>query len=138
MSYSFQIVDGDIATTGSTINLVQGTDKLVQDLSLWLRELYGVDRFHPSFGSILDTFIGGVMSPGAEVQVQAEIMRVLQNYQTIQLQAFKNTPALFSPAELLQQILGVTVTISYDQVDALVSFMTAQGTVASTAISATT
>jgi phage baseplate assembly protein W len=138
MSYSLKIVNGDLSVTGTTMDIVQGIDKLTQDLSLWLREAYGIDRFHSSFGSILDNFIGKVMSASTEVEVQAEILRTMQNYQTIQLVAFKNNPSKFSPAELLQQILGVNVTISYDQVDAAVNFMTAQGVADTTTVTVAT
>ena len=81
MSYSLAISNGDLVQQGSRLGLVYGVDKLRQDINCWLLERYGGDRFHVNMGSILQEFIGGIISESSRAEVQAEIFRVLQNYQ---------------------------------------------------------
>lgn len=116
MSYSLRIADGDLAKTGNQLDLVYGVDKLNQDLGLWLRERYGGDRFHTNWGSILQEFIGGVVSENTRQEVQAEVLRVLQNYQAVQWRTMKENPALLSQSELLMSIDDIKATVSYDTV----------------------
>lgn len=137
MSYSLALENGDLHATGSRLDIVQGSAKLSQDVDLWLREDYGINRFHPQFGSILDNFIGGVVSPNTNVEVQSEVLRVLQNYQNIQLSRFQANPQKFSPDELLNDVSGVNTQIAYDKVVVTVNFTTAAGTAAQTSLSVT-
>lgn len=127
MSYSLKVTSGDLSITGSHIDIVQGVNKLTQDIDLWLREAYQIDRFHLSWGSILDSFIGGVVDKNTQVEVQAEVLRVMQNYQNLQLTRFKANPQKFSPDELLQEITGVQIRIAYDTVIVSLSFTTGAG-----------
>lgn len=120
MSYSFAIKDGDLVQTGSQLDLVFGVDKLRQDIQLWLMERYGGDRFHVNTGSILQEFIGGVAKESTRVEVQAEVLRVLQNYQTLQLRKFKNNPQSLSTDELLVSIDNIVSQIQYDTVNVTV------------------
>lgn len=133
MSYSFKLVNGDLSVTGSTMDIVQGTDKLGQDIDLWLREQYQIDRFHPTFGSVLDYFIGGIVSVSTQVEIQSEIIRVLTNYQTVQLAAFKANPSKFATNELLNTFSVTNIQASYDKILVTVSFTTVAGTTGTTA-----
>lgn len=130
MSYSLQLIAGDLAIQGSKIATVSGVDKLRQDLDLWVRDNYGLNRFHPDYGSVLDSFIGGIIGPTTTLDVQAEVYRVLTNYQNLQLRRFKANPSKFSNAELLQDIVSVDVSTSYDTVTASVVVRTAAGVTA--------
>lgn len=123
------VVNGDLSITAGRFDLVQGTDKLKQDLTLWLTERYRDDRFHPTYGSILDGYIGGVINANDTiVRVQSETLRVLSNYQQIQIARFKESPEKFQPSELLQSVNGVNVSLSYDKVIVLVRITTAART----------
>lgn len=117
MSYSFRIANGDLVAIGDRLDLVFGVDKLKQDIDLWLRERYGGDRFHPSMGSVLQEFIGDIVSPSTRADVHAEVLRVLQNYQAVQLRRLKENPQLLSTSELLVSIDDIIVAISYDTVN---------------------
>ncbi len=129
MSLSLKVVNGDLSITAGTFDVVQGSEKLTQDLTLWLTERYRDDRFHPTYGSILDGYIGGVINAqDTIVRVQSETLRVLSNYQQIQLARFRETPSKFQPSELLQQVNGVDVSLSYDKVIVLVRITTAART----------
>lgn len=117
MSYSLAVRDGDLVQAGSQLGLTFGVDKLRQDIQLWLMEQYGGDRFHVNMGSILQDFIGGIANESARVEVQGEVLRILQNYQALQLRKFKNDPQSLSVSELLVSIDDIKTSISYDTVN---------------------
>lgn len=120
MSYSLAIANGDLVQKGSQLGVVFGIDKLKQDIYLWLMERYGGDRFHVNMGSILQEFIGGIATEHTRAEVHAEILRVLQNYQAVQLRKFKQNPELLSASELLVAVDDVITRISYDTVNATI------------------
>lgn len=124
MSFSLKIVDGDIATLGSAANIVYGTDKLKQDISLWLRERWQSDRFHLAYGSILDSFIGDVIDEGTAYMVEAEVSRVLQNYQALQFRLMKEHPERLSADEIMVSILSINAQVNYDTVNVTIRFTT--------------
>jgi phage baseplate assembly protein W len=138
MSYSFGLKDGDIALTGSIVTMVSGIDKLKQDIDLWLREIYGVDRFHPDYGSILQDFIGGVIGPVVMHDIEVEVARVLGNLQALQLRRISVNPSKYTPDELLRSVVSVKSTQSYDAIYVNVVFESADGTVGSTSLGVTT
>lgn len=116
MSYSLAIANGDLVQKGSSLGLVFGVDKLRQDVNCWLLERYGGDRFHVNMGSILQDFIGGIVNDSTRAEVQAEVLRVLQNYQTMQAKRFKESPERISPSELLVWVQDIQTAVSYDSV----------------------
>lgn len=120
MSYSLAIADGDLVQNGSQLRLVYGVDKLKQDVTLWLMERYGGDRFHVNTGSILQDFIGGVVSESTKAEVHAEVFRVLQNYQSLQLKRFKENPEKMSASELLVSVDDIITAVQYDTVNVAV------------------
>lgn len=118
MSYSLAIESGDLVQKGSVMDLVFGVDKLTQDIYLWVMERYGGDRFHTNMGSILQDFIGGIVSSSTNAEVHAEIFRVLQNYQALQLRRIKEHPEWMSTSELLVSVDDIRTATSYDTVTA--------------------
>ncbi len=125
MSRSFRLVNGDLGLAGPTVDTVSGTQKLLQDLDCWLRERFQVDRFHRGYGSTLDMYIGGVIDNDTTLNIESEVYRVLGNYQNLQLQRVTENPERYSPAELLDTVLGVRATLYYDRVNVAVSIVTA-------------
>lgn len=138
MSYSLAVADGDLVQQGSQLALVWGQDKLLQDVDLWLRERYGIDRFHVTMGSVLQDFIGGIVDESTRAEVQSEILRVLQNYQAVQLRKFKQNPQMLSATELLISVDDVQTTVSYDTVSAWIKMRNATGVVSTVAVSTST
>lgn len=136
MSFTIQIQDGDIALHGNTFAVTDGIEKLKQDLTTWLKERYRSDRFHTSYGSILDGFIGGVVSQNVLFEIETEVNRVLQNYQALQYRRYKSDPQSLTPSEILAEINNVTATASYDRVTVAVDFTTYLGTTAVFTVSA--
>lgn len=120
MSFSLAIKDGDLVQKGSQLALVHGVDKLKQDLYLWLMERYGGDRFHVNMGSILQEFIGGIATDSSRAEVHAEVFRILQNYQSLQLRRFKENPQLMSASELLVSVDEIMTRLNYDTVSVAV------------------
>jgi len=126
MSFSLQVGGGDLVQQGSRLAVVSGTDKLHQDLTLWMLERYGIDRFHPVMGSCFQNYIGGVITQHTRAMVQSEANRVLSNYQKVQYMGLRANPTLYSMGELLYSINKVAVTINYDTVNVLVAVSNAQ------------
>ena len=79
------LVNGDLAigTNGGYLTY-SGAQRIKQDLTLGLTEEYGTDRFHPTYGSIVQSYLGQVLSAELMQLVRAEVNRVLQNYLIIQ------------------------------------------------------
>lgn len=124
MSFSLKIEDGDVAMVGSTLGIAYGVNKLKQDIALWLVERYRVDRFHLSYGSVLDSFIGGVIDDGTAHMVETEVVRVLQNYQSLQYRLLKEHPERLSADEVLVAVLSVEAKVNYDTVNVTIRFST--------------
>ena len=116
MSYSLQLQGGDLSVTGSECNIVYGTSKLVQDMEIWLLTRYGSDRMHPTFGSTLQSFIGQPMTSPTTTQtnVYNEILRVLNNYQSMVYASFQGNPNNFSLEELPYSIDSISPTVTFD------------------------
>lgn len=127
MSFSLAIADGDLQIKGSSIGIVSGLDKLYQDLSIWMRERYRSDRFHLTYGSILDSYIGGVIMDSTAAEVRSEVMRVLQNYQSLQAKVVRSDPSRLSADEILLNVDDISVRVQYDTVSVTILFTTAKG-----------
>lgn len=136
MSFSLAVEDGDLQLKGSAFGIVYGVEKLNQDLSIWLRERYQSDRFHLKYGSILDSYIGGVITDSTAYEVRAEIMRVLQNYQEAQAEILRKTPDRLSADEILFSVDDIAVQVQYDAVLVNIRFSTAKGTASSIDVTA--
>lgn len=128
MSFTISVKDGDINLKGNTFAIVTSTQKLEQELSIWLRERFGSDRFHTNYGSTLDYYIGRVVSDTAVFEIQSEVERVLKNYQALQFRKFRQSPELLDPSEILAVVNSVVAKPSYDSVEVTVHFTTYQGT----------
>lgn len=124
MSYSFAVVEKDIQLKGSNVGLAYGRAKLIQDLTLWLTERYRSDRFHSNYGSTLDSFIGDVIDGMSAAEVEAEVNRVLQNYQMVQYRRMQDDPTTLSPEEVLVDVEDIKARIDYDSVVVVISIVT--------------
>ena len=124
MSYSLAVENKDITLKGSNVGIVHGRAKLLQDLTLWLTERYRSDRFHSNYGSILDHFIGDVMDPMTPHEIESEVMRVLQNFQTVQYRRMQSDPTTLSPEEILIEVEDVKARVTFDSVIVTVSIKT--------------
>lgn len=126
MSFSLQILNGDLSQQGSQLGIVANVDKLTQDLTLWMTERYGIDRFHPAMGSSFQNWIGGIISYHTQQMVQNEAERILDNYQKVQYRGLREAPQLYSLSELLYSINSIKVSIAFDTVSVAINVSNAQ------------
>lgn len=124
MSFTIALKEGDIDLKGNTVAIVTGTQKLEQELGVWLKERYGSDRFHTNYGSTLDHYIGSVMTDSAVYEIENEVGRVLRNYQALQHRKFQSDPQSLDPSEILAQINEIRAVADYDQVQVTIHFTT--------------
>lgn len=130
MSYSLAIQNGDLVQKGDQMDLVFGVEKLNQDVFLHMMERYGADRFHVNLGSILQEFIGGVVTDSTKAEVQAEILRVLQNYQALQIRMMNELPSWLSTSEMLVSVDDIKISVLYDTVNAVLKLRNGSGNTA--------
>lgn len=138
MSYSFAVVNGDLVQQGNQLALVYGVNKLNQDIYLHVMERYGGDRFHITMGSILQEFIGGIVSDSTRAEVQSEVLRVLQNYQALQLRKLKQNPQDMSTSELLVSVDDIICRVSYDTVNVTLKLRNGSGNTATIKLATST
>lgn len=127
MSVSLAVADGDLVLRGNNLAIVWGIEKLKQDIDLWLRERFGIDRFHPSMGSTLEEYIGSPIDQNTRSEIHSEVFRVLENYQRLQERVIRQTPQKLSATELLININSINVKIEYDTVWVSVNVSNAAG-----------
>lgn len=120
MTYSLRLSNGDLAVVGSACAIVYGKAKLQQDITLWMLSRYGSISAHPTFGSALQNFIGGIIGPATQANCYNEILRVLNNYQTMIYQLFSANPSLYSIEEIPASIDSINVALSFDSVYATI------------------
>lgn len=130
---SFRVENGDLALSpGRIVDFVQGQNKLVQDLTLWLLEPYGIGYTTPAFGSLLLSMIGTAFGEGQLADVESEVNRILELYQANQFQRIKAARDngklyLYTKREILNQIGQITSTQLLDHAQIQVGIKTASG-----------
>jgi len=127
MSTSFKLTNGDLSVgAGRAYEVVQGRDKLRQDLTLWLMERIGQDPMTPTYGSRLDggviggreipSYIGQIASDNNSNQIRMEVLDLLVEYQNMQLDKIRNETLLYrgkntlEADEVIDSINSVDVT----------------------------
>lgn len=116
ISFSLAIANGDLVQDGSQMRIIYGSNKLKQDLTLWMTERYGIDRFHPAMGSELQSYIGSVINFSTQSMVRSEVNRILDNYQRVQYLGLRSAPTRYSLSELLYSVNSVNVGVGFDAV----------------------
>jgi len=112
---TLQVSNGDIQLdTGGRLKFVLGSNKLTQDIALWLQEEYGVGYTTPNFGSILESLIGGPVTSGTTSQIQVEIQRVLSLYRAQQIQTLQSLQqashlSYYNKSEIIQSVGNISV-----------------------------
>jgi phage baseplate assembly protein W len=123
--YQLKLVNGDlmIGADGSYVTCT-GVDRIRQDLTLALDEVYQADRFHPDYGSILHSYLGAVSTPGLTALVRAEVNRVCQNYLAIQQRGViqssvvdvRGTTSSYDTSDVVRSIDDITVKQGQDTI----------------------
>jgi len=130
---TLQVSNGDIVLdNGGRLQFVQGSNKLIQDLALWLKEPIGTGFTTPNFGSILPSLVGSSETAAVIAQVQSEVSRILglyQSQQLLDLQSAQNTSQLanWNKSEIISTINSIDVSSSYTTINIYVGITTLAG-----------
>jgi len=130
---SLQVYNGDLSLdSGGRLSFVQGTSKLIQDLTLWLEEPIGTSFTSPSFGSTLASLVGGSLTSATIVLVQSEVQRILTLYQSQQILALKSAQnssqlANWNKSEIINSVNIVNAVANYSSVIVYVQLTTLAG-----------
>ena len=126
--------DGDLVPGHRDYVLVEGTGKVAQDLRGALLEPLGTDRFHPGWGSSLGDHIATIASEQSEMEVLAEVNRVISNYAAVQRDKIEadmtgDAPTRFTTDEVLARIRGVNSKTTDETVQVDIQLQTVSGEV---------
>lgn len=129
---ALQIKNGDLVIGSGGYATVTGSDKLRQDLSVAVREPYGCDRFHPRWGSMLSSYVGGVLDKYSTSAVSGEINRILGNYVAVQQDQMLSASSQgmkvrYSTGEVVSAVSKIDTRQSYDRLYVKVSLTTLSG-----------
>lgn len=113
--YTIKFKDGDWDFTNNRSgNVITGKEKLVQQLSLWIDESLGIDRFHPEYGCNLQNLVGSINSQETIKTVENELARVIQDYMDYQAIEFDKHPQDWSKEEVVAALLSIQSEIIDD------------------------
>jgi phage baseplate assembly protein W len=124
---SLQVYNGDLSLdSGGRLTFVQGTSKLVQDLTLWLQEPIGTSFTAPNFGSTLTGLVGAPQTTSTIAQIQTEVQRILGLYQSQQVIALKSAQnssqlANWNKSEIINSINSIQVVQNLTSIDVYVT-----------------
>lgn len=101
--------------------LYDGAARIRQDLTLGLVEDYGMDRFHPQWGSIVGSYLGSLITPQVQQLVQAEVNRVLQNYLILQQNevlrgTYVDVQGRYNTSDVVRSVDNITVRAVLDAI----------------------
>lgn len=111
--------NGDLVLGPQGHQTLTGAPRIKQDLEIALREEYGLDRFHPRWGSLLNRYVGETIDDETRLLVQAEVNRVLQNYVIIQNAGVLrdltyDVKGRYSTSDVVRSVLAVEAQLDLD------------------------
>lgn len=129
---TLEIKNGDLVIGPGGYSTVSGPAKVKQDLGLAVREPYGVDRFHPRWGSTLPDMIGGTIDDFARMRVVAEVQRIVANYMAVQQDLMARSTAAgrrptFSSGEAVSAVEAIQVRQTMDRLHVRIVLRTLSG-----------
>lgn len=125
--------DGDLVVgTNSDLQMVTGVNKVAQDVRGALLEPIGNDRFHPGWGSDLDSYIGNPAYVDVTTTVQSEVNRVVGNLAAVQRdqvesQSLNSQISTWTTSEVISGVTSVNVSQTYDTVNVEITIGTVSG-----------
>jgi len=129
---TFLLENGDLVIGEGGFIAITGPAKVRQDLAVSMKEPFGIDRFHPRWGSQLHEYIGGTVGPETHMFIEGEVNRLVQNYVYLQRDQVEKDLAegrvpRFSTGELVRAVESIKVRQSYDSFKVRVSLRTISG-----------
>jgi hypothetical protein len=118
---TFLLQNKDLVVGSNSYVEVTGPGKVYQDISIALQETYGANRFHPNWGSILNSMIGSALSQSTTTVISSEVTRVLKNYMLNQQNTISNyntqgLPSPYNNSDLVVNMTPVQITSIQDSV----------------------
>lgn len=121
------LADGDLVLSGRGHATVDGVFKTMQDIGIALREEFGIDRFHPNWGSLLPNMIGRPFDESVLLDVRTEVTRIVNNYLTVQRDTVlrRSAGASVSSSEVVDRVDRVQVVPKdYGRIDVTIFLLT--------------
>ncbi len=87
---------------------------VAQDIRGGLLEPLGNDRFHPGYGSTIDSFIGQPQTQEVLFEVEQEVLRVTDNYSAVQADFLRRAAWDNRPARSADEIFARVGEIRFD------------------------
>lgn len=121
--------NGDLVVVPHGYQTYSGAQKIVQDLGLALREVYGGDQLHPRWGSILLNYIGTPLTADVKANVINEINRVLKNYISVQNAQISDTiqsgsKSSMTTDDIVESVLNIDANQVFDSLVVTVTLQT--------------
>lgn len=143
MTYSLKLENGDLVPGASGLEVVDNAEKMVQDISMELRQRMGSNILHPNYGSLID---GGIKADGTtypsiigeddfaliDMRVRSEISRIANNYQSRQLTRAKTDKMNYgsqtlTKGEILLGISSIDIVQNLDTINIEIGLTTGEG-----------
>jgi hypothetical protein len=142
MTWSLKLENGDLAFNGASLAVVDNENKMIQDLTCQLLERMGHDDMHPEYGSLIDggETVDGIVYESivadddlemVKMRIQAEIIRIVNDYQGRQLDRAKADKMLYgkqslTPREIVSSVNAINFVESLDHLIVNISISTTQ------------
>ena len=129
---TLSIVNGDFDLSGGTFQTITGATKISQDLGIASLTSYGSNKFHPKYGSVLQSYIGSPINRTTQSLIQSEITRLINNYQNIQIRKMnayilQGLQSPYGQNDLIKSVQGINVTQNSDSFNINVILITMSG-----------
>jgi phage baseplate assembly protein W len=137
-----QLQNGDFVLFNGSFATVTGPQKIQQDVMVAVQTPYGSNRFHPRYGSLFSSYVGSPTSASTSSMIQTELVRIVQNYQRVQLGQLKQATlngntSPFAQNDLVSSIGSIGVTQTHDSFQVNASVNTAAGNAVNVSTSVT-
>lgn len=115
------LTQGDLTPAPGGYRMLEGANKIQQDIGLALQEEYGTDSSHPLWGSILPTMIGAPITEDLKQQIRVEVNRVVNNYIAVQNARIvqdnvTGSQSSMTTDDVVNAITGLSITQLFDSV----------------------
>lgn len=126
------LASGDLVVGQSGHEVVRGASKIRQDLALALGEPYGTDRFHPTLGSVLPSYLGEPITQEIQSLVVTEVARVIQQYIDTQAaevlrDGLSESRTRYETADVVSRVDSVDAHVDLDSIRVRVALTTLSG-----------
>lgn len=117
---TLRLQHGDLVLGQGGVETISGPSMLIQDIRGALGEPFGIDRFHPGWGSVIDEYVGAPLDESTAFEIKQEVSRVVGNYMAVQADKIQRDsmtsgPNRYRSSDVLARVRSIDVTTHYDQ-----------------------